>query len=146
MEEKYTKPNGSEGFQVPSDFFEQQKHQLLHKINQGGFSVPKSFFEDQKNLILSRIDAPKKLKVYYNKPIIWIGIAATLFCSGLVGYYVISSPQKQSLQLTNQQIENYLIDTDIDIEIIAQTVSIEDNDLQHILLENINQDDLLIEL
>ncbi len=141
----YNSPNG---FDVPENYFEKSRNQLLTKINNGGFNTPDGYFETSKNNILASIK-PKQKK-FYLQPY-WYAAAIVLLVSGVIFYANFNTSTPTITQLTDDEIIQYAAQVnlqDISLEMLAgnSTFTNDVNAQEEELLEDLDTDLIIKEL
>jgi hypothetical protein len=148
-QEKYIKTFEEQcegGFDVPDNFFEKSKQQLLFKTNKGGFSIPDQYFEVSKTNLLNQVNKPhRKIALTYWK----FAAAAVLMLSLSLYWYLPMAVSPQSADLNEDEIINYLVSTgveDYNIALIQPNEPVAKNDHEEELIYQIEEDLIINEL
>ena len=153
MDEKITTHNydqsSTNGFDVPEDYFDKSRSQILAKVNQGGFKTPDAYFETSKSNILASIQ-PKQNK-FHIKPYWYAAAAVALMVAGIVFYTNIKTSTPTFAQITDDEIIQYVAAVnlqDISLEMLAtnSNFTTELNIQEEELIEDIDTEILLNEL
>ncbi len=136
------------GFDVPGNYFEKSRAQLLTKISHGGFNTPDGYFEASKKSILASIK-PKQ-KQFHIQPF-WYAAAITLMISGILFLTNIKTSTPTITQLTDDEIIQYAAQVnlqDITLEMLAtnDVLGIETSAQEEEIVDELDTETILNEL
>ncbi len=153
------------GFKVPKDYFETFEDSLFSKLedsnsnNKTGFVVPENYFENVEDAILNKIEAEDSTPVIslFNKKTL-LFVASIAACIVLV-FSIFKNKDVSVNDIASTEIENYLeanqtiSETELlsllnneDInQLIKETNTIANQQIEDYLLDNLNDTSLLTE-
>ena len=153
------------GFKVPKDYFETFDDSLFSKLedsnsnNKTGFAVPDNYFENVEDAILNKIEAEDSIPVIslFNKKTL-LFVASIAACIVLV-FSIFKNNDVSVNDIATTEIENYLetnqtiSETELlsllnneDInQLIKETNTIANQQIEDYLLDNLNDTSLLTE-
>ena len=153
------------GFKVPKDYFETFEDSLFSKLedsnskNKTGFSVPDNYFENVEDAILNKIEAEDSIPVIslFNKKTL-LFVASIAACIVLV-FSIFKNNDVSVNDIATTEIENYLetnqtisetellslLDNEDINQLIKETNTIANQQIEDYLLDNLDDTSLLTE-
>ena len=150
------KEEENNAFKTPEGYFEGFKDRLLDKLQREdsslpadeGFAVPEGYFDNLKAKVLERTSEKsdtKVVKLREYKRYYWAVASIAAIFLLVVGLQFFQGEDITFESLANTEIEDYLDETDLGLNSyeIAEVVTLDEIDVQHILNDQINEENIM---
>ncbi|MEX0288595.1 MAG: hypothetical protein AB3N14_05750 [Flavobacteriaceae bacterium] len=152
MEEK----KNDKAFKTPEGYFDGFKDRLLDKLAEGdsslpdndGFAVPEGYFDNLKEQTTAKAyEKPesKVVQLHAYKKYYWAAASVAAIFLLVLGLQIFQGEDITFDSLANTEIEDYLDATDLGLSSyeIAETVNLDELDVQNIFEDQINEENIM---